>query len=188
MTILLIFLSGLCDRLRGAGFDFGLRIIDQLTYGWVIAALIGHPLDPLTPAIAIAFALGSAPGWGDSSGSILHRRELKQEELNSWQIGILRKNKWLSAIARGMIWGLPVALLGFFDVKLVYALVVMPVAYIGGAYLGGFFPGKEYQNMKPEDMSLMDKIKKIISGQWPWMETIRGWLAGSLFYLVNIGL
>lgn len=169
---LLIFLAGLCDRLRGAGFDFGLRIIDQLTYGWVIAAVLGYPFDPLTPAIAAAFALGSAPGWGDTSAAILHRRELKLEELNRWQIGILAKNKWISATARGMIWGLPVALLGWFDQRLIAAVVVMPTAYIGAAWLAGFLPAKH------ENAST--------GSPWAWMESMRGWIAGILFALLSV--
>lgn len=172
MELLLIYLAGLCDRLRGAGFDFGLRIIDQLTYGWVIAAILGHPVDLLTPAIAAAFALGSAPGWGDTSSAIMQRRELNPLELNRWQIGILEKNKWASAAARGVIWGLPVALLGFFDPVLIAALAAMPIAYIGAAYLAGFFPGKN--------------DGAFTGSPWGWMESMRGWLAGALFTLAGL--
>lgn len=164
---LLIFMAGLCDRMRGAGFDFGLRIIDQLVYGWVIAAVLGHPFDPLTPAIAAAFALGSAPGWGGTSAAIMHRRDLNRADLLSWQVGILARNKWLSATARGVIWGLPVALLGWFDPRLIAAVVVMPAAYIGAAWLAGFFPAKG-ENAKT-------------GSPWAWMESMRGWLAAGLF-------
>lgn len=170
MELLLIYFAGLCDRLRGAGFDFGLRIIDQLTYGWVIAAVLGHPFDSLTPAIAAAFALGSAPGWGDTSSAIMQRRELDKVELNSWQVGILATNKWLSAAARGVIWGLPVALLGYFDPRLISAIVVMPAAYIGAAWLAGLLPAKS--------------TGAITGSPWAWMESMRGWMAGGLFVLI----
>ena len=173
MTILplLIFLAGLCDRLRGAGFDFGTRLTDQITYGWVIAAVLGHPFDPLTPAIAATFALGSAPGWGDTSSAIMQRRDLDPLELNRWQVGILAKNKWLSATARGVIWGLPVSLLGWFDPRLIAAVVVMPAAYIGAAWLAGFFPAKA-ENART-------------GSPWAWMESMRGWMAASLFALLS---
>lgn len=167
---ILIFLAGLCDRLRGAGFDFGLRIIDQLTYGWVIAAVLGHSFDPLTPAIAAAFALGSAPGWGDTSSAIMQRRDLDPIELNRWQVGFLAKNKWASAAARGAIWGLPVALLGFFEPRLIVAVLVMPVAYIGAAWLAGFLPGKS--------------ANAWTGSPWAWMESMRGWMAAGLFAFV----
>lgn len=164
---LLIFLAGLCDRLRGAGFDFGTRLIDQLTYGWVIAAVLGHPFDPLTPAIAAAWALGSAPGWGDTSSAIMQRRELDRLELNSWQVGMLATNKWASAFARGLIWGLPVALLGWFDPRLINAVLVVPIAYIGAAWLAGFLPDK--------------KANAPTGSPWGWMEALRGWLAAAMF-------
>lgn len=170
MTLLLIVMSGLCDRLRGAGFDFGLRVIDQLLYGWVLAACLGHPQDWLTIGIAIAFALGSAPGWGDTSSAIMQRRELNALELNKWQVGILAKNKWLSAAARGLIWGLPVAAFAYFDPHLLSALVVMPAAYIGAAYMAGFLPSKKDSK---------------IGSPWGYMEAMRGMMAAGLFLVVT---
>lgn len=96
MTILLIILAGLADRLRGDAFHLGHRVIDKLIYGWIIAALFLHPFDYLTPAIAIAFALGSSPGWGGSIQAFLDPQDSIAIEDSPmwWQIDNAKKVWW----------------------------------------------------------------------------------------------
>ena len=162
---LLVTLSGLMDRVRGDSFHFFNRAVDKLVYGWVVAALFQHPLDMLTPAIMLAFLLGSSPGWGDSMGAILEKRELNPELVargHFWQVGFLKRNKWAAAVARGALWGAPVAALGYFDPALYYAVPVYIVAYVGSLAF----------------------TMKFLKGDWEHAESVRGLIAGLLIWAV----
>jgi len=162
---LLIVLSGLLDRIRGDAFHFYGRVVDKLLYGWVIAALFQHPFDLFTPAIMLAFVLGSSPGWGDTMGAIMEDRDLKPETVardHFWQVGVLRTNKWAAAVVRGALWGLPIALLGWFDPVLYWAVPIYTVAYLVSLVLASY-------------------IKK---DSWSQAEVIRGLIAGSLVWVV----
>lgn len=159
---LLIAMSGMMDRVRGDALHlFDQRALDKLLYGWVIAAMFQHPFDWLTPAIAGAFLLGASPGWGDSMGAILEKRELRPDMVarnHFWQIGILKRNKWAAAVARGALWGAPIALLGVFDPTLLMAVPVYTAAYVG---------------------SLLVSMR-FLNGSWGHAETVRGLIAGAL--------
>ena len=163
---LLIVLAGLLDRVRGDGFHFFRRVVDKLLYGWIIAAIFQHPFDWLTPAIAVAFAFGASPGWGDSMGAILEKREIyaDYDRNHFWQHGILRRNKWAAAVVRGALWGVPVALLGYFDPLLVWAIPVYTIAFVGSLVLAA----------------------RLDSKQWEHAETIRGIMAGALIWLATV--
>jgi uncharacterized membrane protein len=160
---LLIIMSGLMDRVRGDAFHFFARAIDKLVYGWIIAALFLHPFDWLTPAIMVAFLLGSSPGWGDTMGAILEKRKIfdDYDRGHFWQVGILRRNKWAAAFVRGAIWGAPIAALGYFDPVLYYAVPVYIVAYVGSLVFSMQF----------------------LKGSWGHAETVRGLMAGALIWL-----
>lgn len=162
---LLVVLSGLMDRVRGDSFHFFNRAADKLVYGWVIAALFQHPFDWLTPAIMVAFLLGSSPGWGDSMGAILQKRELNPELVardHFWQVGLLKRNKWAAAVVRGALWGAPVAALGYFDPMLYYAIPVYIAAYVGSLVIAMLF----------------------LKGNWGHAEWLRGLIAGVLIWAV----
>lgn len=164
---LLIVLAGLMDRVRGDQFHFFRRVVDKLVYGWVIAALFGHPLDWLTPAIAVAFALGASPGWGDSMGAILEGRDIKPgyDRGHFWQFGPLRRRKWPAAVVRGALWGLPVALLAYYDPLLIWAVPIMTIAYTASLAISARWLGRS----------------------WEHAETLRGWIAGALTWAIVYG-
>jgi hypothetical protein len=143
ITIFLIFMAGLADRLRGDAFDIGNRSVDKLIYGWVIAAILAHPLDALTAPIAFMFAIGCGPGWWNPARP------------KWWQ----PKNEWLGHITRGVIWGLPLAPLAYFDVNV---LAVIP-AYAIAVPIGFLINRK---------------------ADWEKMEFCRGWIAASIIALV----
>lgn len=151
------------DRVRGDAFHFFNRFIDKLLYGWVLAALFLHEWDWLTFPIALGFALGSSPGWGDSWGAILEKRTISTTYTREhwWQFGPLKTNKWLAGTTRGLLWGAPVSALGYFDPTLYWAAPMYAVAYVGAAVLASLPP---------------------INGNWAHGETMRGVLVGLLAY------
>lgn len=162
---LLVVMAGVMDRVRGDAFHFFNRAVDKLVYGWVVAALFLHPFDWLTPAIVLAFVLGSSPGWGDTMGAILERRPLNPEMVardHFWQVGPLKQNVWAAACVRGALWGAPVALLGYFDPALLWAVPVYIIAYVGSLVLS----------------------RELLRGSWEHAETLRGILAGLLIWAV----
>lgn len=162
---LLIVLSGLLDRIRGDGFHFFNRAVDKFLYGWVIAALFGHPFDILTVPIAIAMMLGMSPGWGDTMGAFLRKTEISPtyDRHHWWQTAWMKKSKWVSGIVRGLIWGAPVAALSFFDPILIWALPIFLVAYIGSLLFTAYF----------------------VKGDWGHAETIRGLMGGAMIALAT---
>ncbi|WP_241085753.1 hypothetical protein [Candidatus Vondammii sp. HM_W22] len=57
--LLLITLLGAADRLRGDDYELLFNfIVDRLVYGWLMAALFGHPWDGLTAPIMLAMFAG----------------------------------------------------------------------------------------------------------------------------------
>ena len=162
---LLIVLAGLLDRVRGDGFTFLGRAVEKLIYGWILAALFGFPFSWLTILIAVGFAFGSSPGWGDTMGAILQKRDLDPKLVarnHFWQIGKLKTNKWAAAFARGFLWGLPVGLLGFFSPILFWAPFVYMLSYVGSLIF----------------------VSKFLKGYWGHAETVRGLMTGLLIYFV----
>lgn len=162
---LLIVLSGLMDRIRGDAFHFFDRAVDKFIYGWVLAAILGYAFAPLTLPIIIAFMLGMSTGWGDTMSAFLHKRELDPTVYTRkhwWQRGVLKTSKWKAATVRGLIWGLPVAALGFFDPILFWMPLVYVISYIGSLLFSAQF----------------------LKGSWEHAETLRGLMAGSLIALL----
>lgn len=157
MTLLLIFLSGLLDRVRGDHFNFfsdWSRGPDMFAYGWVIAALMGHPMDWFTLPIIAALMLGMSPGWGEPVGAGLFGREMAQSNLEWWQVGPLKNSVPLALIARGAMWGAPCLLL----------LPWLPNAWT---------PLLAYSIAFPVSIYLMRDTPV----SWEWAERVRGWMA-----------
>ena len=162
MEMLLILLSAGLDRLRGMGLWAGTTPWAILN-GWVIAALLGHPWDLWTPAIAALFALGSAPGWGNPMGRILAPDHRDFGDYEWWQVGPLRKDATLALAFRGAMWGLP--LLALYGIPNgTPALWVVPVAYAVAfpvsTWLATLIPASGFR-------------------KWQWAEAIRGGLGAA---------
>lgn len=151
------------DRVRGDTFTFINRFVEKLVYGWVVAALFGHPFDFLTPFIALGFAAGSSPGWADTMGAILEKRPFNNivNRPTFWMTSYLKKHKWQAAIARALVWAAPVAALAGFDHHLLWIVPIMVVSYVGSlVFTSDYF-----------------------KGNWEYAETIRGLMTGALISL-----
>ena len=156
MTPFLIILMAYLDRIRGSDF----RIVKgdiRLLMGWCLAALMGHELDILTLPIVILFAIGEAPGWGAAIGPGLESRPMDQTNLEWWQKGILKTNTYLALAVRGVMWGLPVALLGYFDHNLLWLPLIIGIA-----------------------MPLAVWAVSLTTKDWGHQEILRGLLVGSM--------
>jgi len=155
MIYLYVWLMGLMDRARGDGFNLINRTVEKLTYGWIVAALVGYPLHWLTPLIVGTFAVGASFGWGSVIAPALGHPSNTYER---WQIGPLKKNVWLAAVARGVLWGLPTLPLTYFDQRIASITVAYTIAFPLALVLTKVLP---------------DKLDL-----WAAQEYLRGWLAG----------
>ena len=154
---LLVALCGCLDRVRGDSFDFASRAVDKGLYGWLMAALLGHPLDLFTGPIIAAMYLGASPGWGNAIGPALQGVTPFKHAAEWWQVGPLIENAWLSLIARGAIWGIPFLPLAYWDPRFVLMVPIFAIA-----------------------MPLACLAAKKLDNSWEWQEYFRGWLAGGL--------
>lgn len=133
--VVAVFLCAVLDRLRGSEVGPG-KGVEQTLYGFAVAySLLG--LDATWwhyIAVAGAFIIGAAPGWGQPIGAFIGG--IRTGEPEWWQFGKLKDKPALSLVVRGLIWGAPVALLTPFIPQAIGMLPVMAVAMIGGAWLG----------------------------------------------------
>ena len=174
MSYLLILLMGFFDRLRGDAFHLIHRTVEKLTYGWIVAALAGYPLDFFTVGIAGLWAVGMSFGWGEPLGAFLERREMSIVRLEWWQRGILEKDTLLAIVARGALWGLCITPLAFFDLDLLVIAVAITIAFTLSVFIARFFivlNNRSWYQLK--------------GSSWEATEYLRGWIAGLIIYGVN---
>lgn len=158
LVVIVAYMGGL-DRLRGDAFDLlDRRVWDRLAYGWLVAALFGHPWDAHTAAIIAAMYAGMAPGWGGAIGPALRGYRPTEAELERWQIGPLATNAWLALIARGVLWG---------AMFIPLALWLHPTYWFGVA---------AYTTAMPTAVLLARRA----GTDWEKQEHYRGWIAGTL--------
>ncbi|WP_275100130.1 hypothetical protein [Sedimenticola hydrogenitrophicus] len=160
--LLLVVLLGGADRLRGDHYHLLVSgYIDRLIYGWLMAALFGHPWDGLTMPIVATMYLGMIPGWGEAIGCALTGRQPDPERAAWWQRGPLLHNAWLALFARGGLWGGGFVPLALFDPRLLLALPAYTVAM-------------------PLAVWITVRAERPAPGNWEHQEYLRGWIAGAL--------
>lgn len=182
MTLLLIWLCGVVDRVRGDDYDlaFNNRITDKLTYGWLISALLGHPFDWLTIGIVAGFLPGISIGWGCAIGSAVRGITPEQDQAAAinprpypwWMVGWQRQHAYLALFVRGFITGLPLLPLVYWDWRVIAVALVYMLTF-------------------PLAIALAVGVAKIVKRRadysWIWgqQELIRGWLSGCLIALLR---
>lgn len=152
MEYLLILLSGVMDRVRGSGVvHFGIgKATDQLLYGWLFAAILGYPFSLETIFLTLSFVLGVSFGWANPTGGALRKdwssmnpdnfEGARGNQYEWWQIGIMRTNPYIALIFRGLLWGLPIAVMGYIIgvnealLALPAFMIAMPLAVFIAAY------------------------------------------------------
>jgi len=162
------------DRIRGHDiklFERSINGITKLLFGCFVAYSLGVTIWWQFAALAILFALGSAPGWGDPIGRVLYQKDdPKPEEARYewWQVGILQDNPILALISRGLIWGAPPLLLIYFIPNVWVIAVSMSIAMPFSAYvIGKFVPWSEKYD------------------KWHLMEYLRGGLFGAILGIIS---
>lgn len=166
MEFLLIFLSGVADRLRGDRFHIlGSRIFDKILYGWIVAALINHPFDLFTIGFILLFGIGMSPGWGGPMGCYLDGRTMSGEG-EWWQRGFLRTNVHAALWARGLLWALCILPLTYLDYNAFVVAISVFMAFPISLYIS-----KQLYEFNP--------IKA-----WKLAEYIRGWMIAGYTYII----
>jgi hypothetical protein len=175
-TIILLFIAaGLCglfDRLRGHEEHIaGIRFVDKLLFGFMLAVLSGYTDFYILLAITVAMIAGMSPGWGEPISSILLNRPMDKNRLEWYQVGPLETNPYLALFVRGIIWGLPIIPVFIYlddPFLLAYILVFaisMPLGMAGR------------------------HIEVLGADIWGRVEYFRGWLSGFLllaFLLIKV--
>lgn len=163
---LAIYMMGHFDRISGDSYDLGLtKWAERLMYGWMCAAVVGHPFDIFTLASGLAIALGRAPGWGEPIGAALERRQMVEERLEWWQIGPAARHTWVALWARGAMWGMCFLPLAWFDHKFLAATAAFTIALPAAI--------------------LIERLRG--TNNWEWQERFRGWIAGILCKTLIVG-
>jgi len=114
VVAVLVLLGAFADRLRGSHVSAIGRsgeIPGALITGLIITYLFGLDWWAVI-AYGLAWKIGESVGWSDILGAPTARGTLKMlpENIETWQVGILGTNWWAAAIARGAMWGLPMAI------------------------------------------------------------------------------
>ena len=174
---LAVLLLGYLDRLRGSG-GYGLvrgtNAPDTLLQGLLVAWLAG--VDEPVPALACAllWLVGERPGWGEPLGAHLHRRAMRPEQLEWWQLGALKRSAALACLFRGMLWGLPcLALLPWAP-----QVALVPLAS-GLAFALAPLLARRLHATDQWRWPLPPTEK----GRWDKAEALRGWLLGALLFV-----
>jgi hypothetical protein len=164
ISLALIPLCGVLDWLRG---NKDPKAVYQLLYGLCISFIAMGQTYMISP-MAVAFAIGSAPGWSDSYGAIIERRRMAQTRDLWWVNRTIRSKKYLAQAVRALIWGAP-------------CLIVS--AFIGGWQVGIAIMIAHFVAL-PIAVELC--LKYTLPHPWKVSEVLRGLIAGSLAYLLTI--
>jgi len=123
------------DRFRGRGMSFIGRnsLVARATYSVLAAAMTLQSYDTHALFIAAltagAFFAGMLPGWGEVIGPIIGRRPALPRYAEWWQIGPLLTYPWVGAVARGLMWGAPVAAVGVLNPQSLYLGIATALAF-----------------------------------------------------------
>jgi hypothetical protein len=163
MTLFLIFLSGVLDRIRGSGYNImDQRIVNKLTYGWVIAGLLGHIGDALTFPIAALFSVGISIALSEPIGAALDGRAPNQNKLEWYMVGPFARYAWPALILRGAMTGAPLLMLWHW-LPSVWIIIpayaaAFPMAVLTARYMPAFM------------------IPAVFPERWACQEYMRGWI------------
>lgn len=157
-------LAGGFDRARGDGY---FSTFCAAFFGCLLAAALLRDPSWLILATGAAFALGERPGWGAPMGAALSRRRIGGD-YEWWEFGPLEDRPLLSLAFRGLMWGVPVLPLTYFEPALGAIPIVMAIAFPAGvAWAREFFPAKT---------------------RWGAAEAARGVIAGGLCVFLGLPL
>ena len=177
IDIVLIPISGILRRIIG-GYPAGkykiARELCKYLYG-VVLGYLAIGLDPLILACGIALYLGEKPGLGYWRGAIVrlrgHTYPIFQGKAESYQLGPLATMPFISALIRGLIYGLPVLPLCYFN----------PSLWVIPASIGLAMPASGLLAYCMPDTKILELGSHKTS--WSWDELCEGALAAALIVI-----
>lgn len=125
-NMMFIFILGFLDKARGSGWIHGTKAMFQVLYGLATAWLLcgGDIFPSFILIFSLFFTVGVSIGWGEPLGAFISGREMKLENLEAWQFGILKKNTTLAVIFRGLIWGICTLPAAYYSINLTLTFIV----------------------------------------------------------------
>ena len=159
LQLLLVWACGFFDRIRGDKLDvpYG-KTVEAIIYGAAVGAITGFREWELL-LFALLWALGASFGWGTPIGAGLGRHGMDQTDLEWWQFGVLKTNVKLALAFRGLMWGVCVLPLAYFDMRAVLFVPAMTIIFPAAIYIWRNWEGQEY---------------------------VRGWMAGAAALLIGM--
>ena len=176
IIIFLILACAIMDRFRGdprTPHESINRFGEKLIYGATAALLT--PVDSFLAIalVAAAFALGSSVGWGEAMGAYLEDKEMDQEKLAWWQVGMMKKNVMVALVGRGFVWAAPIFLTSIFFESWPLAIAVI-VAFPTSLVIS-------------KHVNIRFRTKKIgVENEWEEAEWIRGILVGLITFSLSL--
>lgn len=160
LDIIYVAAMGFLDRIRGDKF-LGNKTLKTLLYAWTVTALLGISFTYMTIPFILAFWLGASIGWGEPYGATIDGRKMRHDRYEWWQVGPIKRSVRLAIIVRGLLWGLPISVLG--------VLAANPMIILAGvAYILAF------------------PIALFTTRDWEKSEWVRGWIAGAFLLVVGL--
>lgn len=138
MDFMFAFLVAVADRIRGGLLSaHGINIpskLETLLHGWTIALCFGHGFDLAGVWLMIALTFGEAVGWGHPLGWALSGVETGEPE--SYEVGRIADNPWVSLTVRGLLWALPAAPVAWiYDPHIWHLFWIMPLTMVAAPWI-----------------------------------------------------
>ena len=177
LDLVLIPIPGILRRIIG-GYPAGkykiARELCKCLYG-VVLGYLAIGLDPLILACGIALYLGEKPGLGYWRGAIVrlrgHTYPIFRGKAEWYQPGPLATMPFISALIRGLIYGLPVLPLCYFNPSLWVIPVAIGLAMPASGLLAYCMPDTKILELGSHKTA------------WSWDELCEGALAAALIVI-----
>ena len=170
-NMMFILLLGALDRLRGSGWIPGTKAMFQVLYGLATAWLLcgGDIFPSFILVFSLFFTVGVSIGWGEPLGAFIANRPLKIENLEVWQVGMLKKNATLAVITRGLIWGLCTLPAAYYSLNLTLTFILsITISFFLAAFITRLWVRKDVVAWEIHEFirgSLLGLVILIIQGR-----------------------
>jgi hypothetical protein len=182
-TVLVLFIlilgSAFFERLSGDQRGIT-KMVDSSLAGLILFMILGiltNTGDVIDMCVfSLLWACGRAPGWG-FIGDIMGSREPNLVDVEWYRKGSwnpARKNLWIAAFVRGIIWALPVGLYSYYYPPAIYASAAIVIAFPSALLIAREF-------ISGEQLKIGNTI--IADGRWGKMQLVLGGLTSILTIL-----
>lgn len=157
--ILFVLICAVADRVRGT------IAIGIWPYAFLISTAFGNNI-----FVMLGFVLGESISWGKPLGAYIKGNKRQGYNREWWQNKYLGERILLSLVVRGLMWGLPPALAGYYTgaETALFLLPIITTAFVVSAIIVRRF------------------YKSNLDSKWKAMELVRGGLIGLGIALINV--